>query len=394
MFSPKQNVWNMHNKHLPFLTTMKERGNLSKAGSSKNTLHFCLGWEGSPIQYEVGDSVGIYPRHDQKLVEDHLHFLESTGEETVFFQKSSKKSSFREFLTSFANLSDISPKLLQQTALRQSSPMKRGQLLSLLEEESYDLLKEYLQERYLLDFLQEHEEVRFSPQELADLCMPLMPRFYSIASSQKKVGGEIHLAVAPVEYTSPKGLLYKGVCTHYLANLAPLHEPDVRIFIQSSPHFRLPTSPKTPLIMIGPGTGVAPFRAFVQERILQENTGRQWLFFGERNRAFDFFYEEEWLSLEQAGKIRLSLAFSRDQAEKCYVQHRIEEEGKEIFDWLEQGASLYVCGDAKKMAIAVEEALLKVISVHGFGGKEISCPQAKEYLKSLKQQKRYLKDIY
>lgn len=384
----------MYNKHNPFLASVKERGTLSKAGSSKNTLHFCLGLEGSQIHYEVGDSVGIYPRHDQKLVEEHLHFLKMGGEETVFFQKGTKKSSFRDFLTSFANLSDISPKFLQQVALRQSSLAKKEQLLFLLQEEAYDQLKEYLQEHYLLDFLQEHDEVQFSPQEFADLCMPLMPRFYSIASSQKKVGDEVHLAIAPVEYTSPKGLLYKGVCTHYLANVAPLHEPDVRIFIQSSPHFRLPPSPTTPLIMIGPGTGVAPFRAFVQERILQENTGHQWLFFGERNRAFDFFYEEEWRALEQAGKIRLSLAFSRDQTEKRYVQHRLEEEGKELFDWLEQGACLYVCGDAKNMAVAVEDALQKVIAKHGFGSQETPCPKAKEYLKSLKQQKRYLKDVY
>lgn len=384
----------MYDKQHPFTASIKERGTLSKTGSSKSTLHFCLGLEGSSIQYEVGDSVGIYPRHDRKLVEDHLHFFESSGEETVVFQKNQKTCSFREFLTSFANLSDISPKLLQQVALRQSSSFKREHLLSLLQEESYDTRKEYLQERYLLDFLQEHEEVQFSPQELTDLCMPLMPRFYSIASSQKQVGSEIHLAVAPVEYTSSKGLLYKGVCTHYLANLAPLNEPDVRIFIQSSPHFRLPPSPKTPLIMIGPGTGVAPFRAFVQERILQENPGHQWLFFGERNRAFDFFYEDEWLSLEKAGKIRLSLAFSRDQVEKYYVQHRLEEEGREIFNWLEQGASIYVCGDAKKMALAVENSLEKVIAIHGFGSKEIHCHKAKEYLKSLKQQKRYLKDVY
>jgi sulfite reductase (NADPH) flavoprotein alpha-component len=217
-----------------------------------------------------------------------------------------------------------------------------------------------------------------------------LPRFYSISSSQRCVGEEIHLTVAPLEYES-NGHKRRGVCTHYLCQLVELHDPVIPIFVQSSHGFNLPQDLHIPLVMIGPGTGVAPFRAFMQERLLHhQSKGRHWLFFGEWNRDYDFFYEEDWLEFSKQGHLRLGLAFSRDQEQKVYVQHKMWEAGEELFQWLEEGAYLYVCGDAQRMAKDVEVALQSIIQE--FGKKEAQA--AKEYIKHLRQQKRYLRDVY
>jgi sulfite reductase (NADPH) flavoprotein alpha-component len=259
-----------------------------------------------------------------------------------------------------------------------------------LEENNRDALKAYLKLHEIWDLLLFHFEVHLTPQELADLLMPLLPRFYSISSSQRYVGEEVHLTIAPLEYES-NGHKRRGVCTHYLCELVELHNPVVPVFIQPSHGFKLPEDLLAPIVMIGPGTGVAPFRAFLQERVLHHQTkGKHWLFFGEWNRSSDFFYEEDWLLFEQKGYLRLDAVFSRDQEEKIYVQHKMFEHGEELFKWLEEGAYLFVCGDAERMAKDVEATLLTIIQE--YGKKDLL--EAREYIKRLRQHKRYLRDVY
>jgi sulfite reductase (NADPH) flavoprotein alpha-component len=215
-----------------------------------------------------------------------------------------------------------------------------------------------------------------------------MPRFYSIASSPKVYADEIHLTVA---YSSAHvdGHLIVGVGSHFLCEQAHIESTPIPLYIQPSNHFTLPT-PTTSIILIGPGTGIAPFRAFIQERLATQAEGHNWLFFGERNRATDFYYGDYWTALEAQGRLRLDTAFSRDQAEKIYVQHKMLENKKALWEWLQQGAHLYVCGDAERMAKDVDAALQQIVQEEGLLTEE----EARKYLKTLRQEKRYLLDVY
>lgn len=380
----------IYNKQNPFLASIKERYSLCKAGSKKNTQHIVLNLQGSGLSYEVGDSIGIFAKHSLHLVQQTLNAMHAAGDEEIHLKSSDKVVSLREFLTSQANITTLSPKLLKEVCQRQIHPEKKAFLDSLLDDQHREHRKEYVARHEVWDFLLAHSEVRFAPQELADLLMPLLPRFYSISSSQNYVGEEVHLTVAPLEYDS-NGYPRYGVCTYYLCQLVPLHAPVVPIFIQPSHHFRLPQDPHRDLIMIGPGTGVAPFRAFLQERLFyQSSKGRHWLFFGEWNRQYHFFYEDEWKAFSERGHLRLETAFSRDQEHKLYVQHKMKEHGGELYRWLEEGAYLYVCGDAQFMAKDVEAILQDIVREHA------GCDEARarEYIKHLRQQKRYLRDVY
>jgi sulfite reductase (NADPH) flavoprotein alpha-component len=379
----------IYSKQHPFLASMKERYTVSKPGSKKNTQHIVLDLRGSGIRYEVGDSIGIFPQHDPDLIDRTLQALRVTGKEIIQDKQTGARISLVDYLTAKANITDISPKLLRAVAARQPDRDKKHLLEELQQESNREICKAYLQKHEVWDFLLANEEVALTPQELADLLMPLLPRFYSIASSQRFVGEEVHLTVAPLEYES-NGHKRRGVCTHYLCQIVDLHTSVVPIFVQPSHGFSLPLDPHVPLIMIGPGTGIAPFRAFLQERLLHESKGKHWLFFGEWNRAYDFFYEEEWQEFGKKGHLRVDLAFSRDQEHKIYVQHKMWEQGEELFQWLEGGAYLYVCGDAQRMAKDVEAMLQSIIQE--FGRKEAQA--AKDYIKRLRQQKRYLRDVY
>lgn len=379
----------VYDKQNPFLASIKERYTLTKLGSQKNTQHLVLDLKGSGLCYEVGDSIGIFPQHDPELVNKTLEALRATGKELVQNKHTGELLPLVDYLTSKGNITDISPKLFREVALRQSDADKKHELEELRQENNREACKAYLQKHEVWDFLIANEEVSFTPQEVVDLLMPLLPRFYSISSSQRFVGEEVHLTIAPLEYES-NGHKRRGVCTHYLCELVDLHEAVVPVFVQSSHGFSLPQDIHAPLIMIGPGTGIAPFRAFMQERIHYQSKGKHWLFFGEWNRSYDFFYEKDWEEFSQQGHLRLELAFSRDQEHKVYVQHKMQENGEELYDWLEEGAFLYVCGDAQRMAKDVEATLHGIIQE--FGRKEAQA--AKEYIKHLRQQKRYLRDVY
>lgn len=379
-----------YNKFHPFLASIKERSPLSKAGSLKNTQHLVIDIRGSELVYEVGDSVGIVPEHDPDLVFKTLKAMKADGQERVHFKGAETEISLAECLKSKSNITNISPKLLREIHQRQPDEQKKHELSLLLEETNREALKAYLAKHEIWDLLEAHSEVTFRPQEVIDLLMPLLPRFYSIASSQKHVGDEIHLTVAPLEYET-NGHKRRGVCTHFICELAPIGQPMIPVFIQPAHSFRLPEDHHTDIIMIGPGTGVAPFRAFLQERLIYtKSRGKHWLFFGEKHRASDFFYENDWNDFTNHGHLKLETAFSRDQAHKIYVQHKLWENGHEVFQWLEGGAFLYVCGDAQRMAKDVEAMLQSIIQEFGMHDEAA----AREYIKRLRKEKRYLRDVY
>lgn len=358
----------------PFFATITERYSLCREGSKKMTMHIVLDISGSGIQYRVGDSIGILPENEQEVVAKTLKAFGLDGEEQVI-DKKGRSFSFLAFLQRHANLKTVSKKLAQELSKRSGKEL--------------DDSKEALSQHEVWDFLLQFPEVRFTAQEACELLMPLLPRFYSIASSQASVGDEIHLTVSHLNYET-HGIGRVGVCTHYLCSSAPLGVPVIPIYVHPSHDFHLPENPGAKVIMIGPGTGVAPFRAFMQERESLGHPGENWLFFGEWTRKGEYFYEEEWTRWEKEGKVRLSLAFSRDQNEKVYVQHLMESSAEELYEWLQQGAYLYVCGDAHRMAKDVETMLHSILVSQG----RMDEKTAFEYIKRLRQEKRYLRDVY
>lgn len=378
-----------YSKNNPFLASIKERYSLCGIGSQKNTQHIVLDLAGSGIRYQVGDSIAIIPQNDLETVAKTLEFMQATGNENILDKHGEQTWNLKEFLTHKVNITDINRKLFSEIGFRQTNAEKKAYLEILQEENNKELLKKYLSDRYVWDLLKENQEVNFPIQELCNLFMPMLPRFYSIASSQHSVGEEVHLTVALLQYHS-NGYQRLGVCTHYLCNVVPFHQKTIPVYIQPHHGFTLPSDHNTSMIMIGPGTGVAPFRAFMQERDYFGAEGKNWLFFGERNRRTDFFYESFWQELVNRGKLRVDVAFSRDQDYKIYVQHRMRENSKELFKWIEEGSYIYVCGDAQHMAKDVEATLLQIIQSEG----NLSEQDAKQYLKKLRTEKRYLKDVY
>ncbi|EFB41197.1 MULTISPECIES: sulfite reductase [Parachlamydia] len=379
----------IYDRKNPFLATIKERYSLCNPGSKKNTYHLVLDLKDSGISYAVGDSVAIFPQHDVELVDQTLQILNASGDEIVFDKRAQETLPLRTFLTTKAAITTVSRKLYTETAARQLDADKKAQLDYFLQSENQPLLKSYLEEHGLWEFLEEHQEVQWDLQELCNCLMPLLPRFYSIASSMKAVGEEMHLTVA-LPHTLTDEQIKRGVCTHYLCHLAPLNESVVPLYVQAHHGFTTPENIHAPMIMIGPGTGIAPFRAFMQERMAQNAPGKNWLFFGEWHRAHNFFYEGYWRDLEAKGNLRLDAAFSRDQEQKIYVQHLLLEKGAEVFEWLQNGATLFVCGDAHQMAKDVEKTLKQIVSTHG----KLDEAETEKYLKTLKSEKRYLRDVY
>jgi sulfite reductase (NADPH) flavoprotein alpha-component len=251
-------------------------------------------------------------------------------------------------------------------------------------------LENFLWGRDVLDVLQEFTAARFTPEEFVKLLRKLQPRLYSIASSQRAVGESVHLTVAVVRYKVEHSQRQReGVCSSYLAER--VDSGSVPVFVHTAKHFRVPENPDAPVIMVGPGTGIAPFRAFLQERKATGAKGPNWVFFGDQKAATDYLYQEEFEASHASGVLtKLTTAFSRDQAEKIYVQHRMLEHGAELYDWLQKGGYFYVCGDAKNMAKDVDAALHTIAERHG----NMTAEQAKEYVDALKKEKRYRKDVY
>ena len=377
------------NRHHPVKSTIKERYPLTKTGSTKHTYHVSLDFNDAPIRFKVGDSIGIYPQNDPHLVQHLIEAISAQGNEIIHDPRTGTPLSLREFLSYKANLSRMTGSFLKLFYECETLHDKKNNLHRLLQQENKPLLSQYLSTHDPLDLFKEYHDVRVPLQELCAQFGPLLPRFYSVASSQLIFKNEVHLTVALFAFTHQGEQRY-GVGSHFLCHLARINETEVPIYVQPAHYFTLPTDDNAPIIMIGPGTGVAPYRAFMQERLAKGAQGKNWLFFGERNRKFDYFYEEDWEQWISQGKLKVDLAFSRDQSEKIYVQHRMYENAKELWVWLEEGAYFYVCGDAHRMAKDVEAMLQRIAQEQGSMSEEA----AKAYVKNLRSQKRYLADVY
>lgn len=371
----------------PFSASIMVNRTLTKEGSAKDTRHFELDLGDSELVYEVGDALGVCASNDPALVEALLASLGFSGNEEVA-KPDGDTAPLREALTKEYVITEPAKQILQAVAQKDPSA---SFLNELLEPASKHQLDNFLVGRDILDLLEEFPAAQFSPEEFVKTLRKLQPRLYSIASSQKVVGSSVHLTIAIVRYTTKGSTrLKKGVCSAFLAERAE-GPGSVPVFIHTAKHFRVPEDHSLPCIMVGPGTGIAPFRAFLQERKATGATGKNWLFFGEQHAATDFLYQEEIAAFQSEGILhRLDTAFSRDQEHKIYVQHRLLEHAKEIFEWLEGGGYFYVCGDARHMAKDVDTALHQVIELAGGKTPE----QAKEYVETLKKEKRYRKDVY
>ncbi len=376
-------------KNNPFLATILERDVLSKPGSHKCTLHISLDISGSHFEYQTGDSIAILPQNSPLLAKEVLLALNTDAEETILDPRSETAMSAMSFLVNHANLSKVTKKWVQFISENVSSHHEKEALEQLLKQENKEQLKNFCEQRHLWDFLREFSSLSLSLNKCLPIFGPLLPRFYSIASSQKIHPNRIDLLVAYFKYMTNKHLRH-GVASHYLCELAPMHSPIVPMYIHPSRGFTLPKNSDLPIIMIGPGTGIAPFRGFMQERLAQNAKGKNWLFFGDWNQEFDYYYQDYWQMLEKQHFLKVSLAFSRDQEHKVYVQHKMFDVAEEFWQWLEQGAIVYVCGDASNMAKDVDQALHQIIEEQG----RLTTDEAKEYVKKMREELRYLRDVY
>ncbi len=358
---------------------------LTAPDSAKDTRHYEICLSGSGLHYEVGDALGLLPTNSPELVDEILKALGFDGEEEVTGSDGVKKPIRLALLRDYA-IRSPHKEFLDALAARDHAD---AFLKDLINPKIRTELDKYLFGREIIDFLLDSPKLGFQPEEFVKLLRKLQPRLYSIASSLKAHPEQVHLCVDTLRYEA-HGRKRAGVSSVFLAERAVADTP-VPVFVQQAKHFRPPEDMSRPMIMVGPGTGIAPFRAFLQERQATGAPGKNWLFFGAQTQASDFFYRDELEALQKAGVLtHLSLAFSRDQAEKIYVQTRMLEAGPELWAWLEEGAHFYVCGDASRMAKDVDLALHRIIAEAGGRGEE----GAKEYVARLKKDKRYQRDVY
>ncbi len=386
------NAASPYSKTNPFSAKITENRLLNAPGSAKETRHFIVDINGSGLSYTVGDSLGVFASNQTHEVDELLAAVGATGDEMVSprMLKLEEPITLREAWTSRMALAGPTPMLLKTLIKKATNPAEKAKLEELVSPEKKDDLKPWLEQRHYIDVLQEFPSAKLTVQELVDLQRKLMPRLYSIASSPRVSPQGVHLTVAIVRYET-LGKERVGVCSSFMADRVNVSDTPVPVFVSSS-HFGLPEDhADRDIIMVGPGTGIAPFRAFVQERAGQESSGRNWVFFGDQHEATDFLYAEEWKDYQAKGDVaKLDLAWSRDQAEKVYVQDKMREGGAELWKWLEGGAIFYVCGDAKRMAKDVDKALHDIAAEHG----GLSEEGAVAFVKQLKKDKRYQRDVY
>lgn len=333
----------------------------------------------------MGDSLGVFAKNDPDLVQEICNLLGFEGSEEAPGSDGTPKPIRDALLTNY-QITQPDRKLLKALADKEPAAASLNEYLDPSVKAKLD---EFLWGREVIDFLLHYPNAKFTAPEFAGVLRKLQPRLYSIASSQAMVGEQVHLTVATVEYES-HGRARKGVCSTYLAHRCS-EGSAVPVFVHSAKHFRMPEDPGAPSIMVGPGTGIAPFRAFCQQRNVQGHSGPAWLFFGEQHEATDFFYRDEWEAWLADGTLtKLTTAFSRDQDHKIYVQNRMLENGAELWDWLNRGAFFFVCGDASRMAKDVDAALHKIVEDHGAKTPE----EAATYIEEMRQSKRYRKDVY
>ncbi|WP_078548702.1 assimilatory sulfite reductase (NADPH) flavoprotein subunit [Litchfieldia alkalitelluris] len=368
----------------PFKAEILENINLNGRGSNKETRHLELSLEGSGITFEPGDSLGVYPENDPALVDMLLDEMKWNSEEKVTVNKQGEVT-LKEALTSHFEITVLTKPLVEKAATLSGN----DELKKLISAGNENKLKEYIDGRDLLDLIRDFGPWNTSVQEFVSILRKMPARLYSISSSLTANPEEVHLTIGAVRYDA-HGRERKGVCSILCAErLQP--GDSLPVYIQHNQNFKLPADPDTQIIMVGPGTGVAPFRSFMQEREEVGSEGKSWMFFGDQHFVTDFLYQTEWQKWLKDGVLtRMDVAFSRDTDEKVYVQHRMLEQSKDIFQWLQDGAVVYICGDEKHMARDVHNTLIEIIEKEG----NLSREKATEYLAVMQQNKRYQRDVY
>lgn len=370
-----------YDKFNPYTATLNTNQKITGRDSTKDIRHIEIDLEGSELRYQPGDALGIWFDNDPALVRELLTLTGLSGDESVTVE--GKSLSLTEALTRHLELTRL----------------HGGLLTGLVEHNGSDALAALAADKAALTaWVASHQVVdafkafpaELTAEQLLALLRPLSPRLYSIASAQSEVEDEVHLTVGVVRHPQADGSERAGAASSFLAERLP-EGGEVRVFVEHNDGFRLPANPATPVIMVGPGTGIAPFRAFMQEREAQCAEGKNWLFFGNPHFTQDFLYQVEWQKYVKSGLLnKISLAFSRDQAHKIYVQDQLRQQGAEVWQWLQQGAHFYVCGDANRMARDVQEALIDIIAEHGKQSRD----EAEEYVNELRRAKRYQRDVY
>lgn len=372
-----------YNRTNPFKAEVLENLNLNGRGSDRETRHIELSLEGSNLDYEPGDSLGVFPENHPRLVDELIAAMGWNADERVTVNKSGEQVSVYEALLRYFEITAVTKPVVQELA--KLSP--DSGLADLLANDAE--FRNVMNSCDLLDLVQEYNLKGIPAGEFVAVLRKIPARLYSIASSSKSFPDEVHLTVRTVRYEA-RGRERYGVCSVHLAERIEAGD-SLPVYIQHNPNFKLPENPDAPIIMIGPGTGVAPFRSFLGEREETGAQGKTWLFYGDQHFLTDFLYQTEWQRWLKDGVLtKMDVAFSRDTEHKVYVQHRMLENSKELYQWLQEGAVIYVCGDEKKMAHDVHGALATILEQEG----GLTSEQASEYLTRLQQEKRYQRDVY
>ena len=373
----------IYSRKNPFPSKLKERILLNGRGSAKETIHLEFDLQGSGLTYEVGDSLAVIPENAPDVVESILETTGLNGADTVTLKDG--KFTLEEALTQKLEVTTITLPMLK----RYNEFAQNNDLNDLIHPDNKPRYNEYVYGREIIDILTDFPAKELTANGFASTLRKMPPRLYSIASSLKAHPDEVHLTVGVVRYNT-NGRQRKGVCSSYLADRIDVGNA-ANVFVSPNKNFKIPDDPEAPLIMVGPGTGIAPFRAFIEERQAIGAKGKNWLFFGDQHYLTDFLYQTEWQGYLSDGILtKLDVAFSRDQAEKFYVQDQMRKNSKELYNWLQEGATFCVCGDASRMAHDVDHALHEIIAQEGNIGQEA----ATDYVKQLKAEKRYLRDVY
>ncbi len=379
----------LYSKKNPYASLLLTSRNLNGAGSAKTVHHIEFDLANSGLVYEAGDALGVIPHNCPEHVADILTALGFDGEEAVPSLDNSPIA-LRQALTTVYDLGKPSPDLLAAIAKKLSASTPASVPTTNSQLPTTAVAAASAAPHHVIDVLHAYPDAKFTATEFVSLLKKIQPRLYSISSSPKAATGQVHLTVGAVRYDL-HGRPRKGVCSTFLADRAKPGETRIGVFVHSNKAFRPPANPDAPMIMVGPGTGIAPFRAFLQERAATGAKGKNWLFFGDQKAATDFLYQDELTALQKSGVLtRLDTAFSRDQQEKIYVQNRMLQAADELYAWLEAGGHFYVCGDASRMAKDVDAALHKIVELAGKKSPE----QAAAYIQNLKTTKRYARDVY
>jgi sulfite reductase (NADPH) flavoprotein alpha-component len=371
---------NMPSKDNPYASELLVN-RLMTEGSDKETRHFELSLKDSGLNYLPGDSLGVVPTNCEQVVAELLNAVGLTGDESITLGEDT-------MILKDALMHRLACTVLSKIQIKKFNEIAQSDRLAvLLKIENKEALVDYMWGRELIDLFIEYPQSGLNAQDFTGLLRPMPPRLYSIASSLSSHPEEVHLTVAVVRYEG-NGKDRKGVCSSYLAERVGERVP---CYLHPNKNFKLPEDPSIPIIMVGPGTGIAPFRAFVEERRVTGATGKNWLFFGDRSQKTDYLYENEWESYQNDGILNdLDLAWSRDQEKKVYVQHKMLEKKAQLWSWLQDGAIFYVCGDASRMAKDVDQALRTIAQEEG----DMSEEDAAAWVKNLLKERRYLKDVY